>query len=160
MCCSIYLKWTDAGIIPVNQELIALTTPLSSSTQRVVSGRLFHMGEVSISVTKQILRKFPKFPEILGELSMHKRCVPGCFSSTHTWKPANDATLTKMGGRLGWYNWDVWRVKINLSCVRPSYLTIAKCQFSLCCMQWMWQYIFNWLRNGAEILPRAASGKK
>ena len=34
---------------------------------------------VEVSVTEQILRKFPKFLEILGELSMRKQCVLGSF---------------------------------------------------------------------------------
>ena len=43
---------------------------------------IFHVGEVDmshkgISEMEQISRKFPKFPEILGELSMRKQCVLG-----------------------------------------------------------------------------------
>ena len=41
-----------------------------------------------VSVTEQILRKFPKFPEILGKLSMHKQCVPGYFFSAHAQEPS------------------------------------------------------------------------
>ena len=40
---------------------------------------------------EQILRKISKFPEILGELSMRKQCVPGSFSSTHALEPGNEA---------------------------------------------------------------------
>ena len=40
---------------------------------------------------EQILRKISKFPEILGELSMRKQCVPGAFSSTHALEPGNEA---------------------------------------------------------------------
>ena len=39
----------------------------------------------------QVLRKFPEFPEILGELSMRKQCVPGSFFSAHTQEPGNEA---------------------------------------------------------------------
>ena len=35
-----------------------------------------------------------KFPEIPGELSMHKQCVPGSFFSTHAQEPGNEATLS------------------------------------------------------------------
>ena len=38
------------------------------------------MGEIGlyreVSITEPILWKFPKFPEIVGELSMHKQSVP------------------------------------------------------------------------------------
>ena len=33
-----------------------------------------------------------KFPEILGELSMCKQCVPGSFFSAHAQEPGNEAT--------------------------------------------------------------------
>ena len=33
-----------------------------------------------------------KFPEILGELSMRKQCVPGSFSSAHAQEPGNEAS--------------------------------------------------------------------
>ena len=32
-----------------------------------------------------------KFPEILGELNMHKQCVPGSFFSTHALESGNEA---------------------------------------------------------------------
>ena len=35
---------------------------------------------MEVSVTEQILQKISKFPEILGELSMHKQCVQALFS--------------------------------------------------------------------------------
>ena len=35
-----------------------------------------------------------KFPEILGELSMDKLCVPGSFFSAHTRKPGNEAKMS------------------------------------------------------------------
>ena len=44
-----------------------------------------------VSVTEHILRKISKFPEILGELSMHKQCVPGSFFSAHALEPGNEA---------------------------------------------------------------------
>ena len=40
---------------------------------------------------EQILRKISKFPEILGELSMRKQCVPGSFLSAHALEPENEA---------------------------------------------------------------------
>ena len=46
---------------------------------------------VEVSVTEQILRKISKFPEILGELSMRKQCVPGSFLSAHALEPGNEA---------------------------------------------------------------------
>jgi len=47
---------------------------------------------VEVSVTKQILQKISKFPEILGELSMRKQCVPGSFFSAHSLEPGNKAS--------------------------------------------------------------------
>ena len=44
-----------------------------------------------VSVTEQILWKISKFPEILGELSMRKQCVPGSFLSVHALEPGNEA---------------------------------------------------------------------
>ena len=44
-----------------------------------------------VSVTEQILREISKFPEILGELSMRKQCVPGSFFSAHAREPGNEA---------------------------------------------------------------------
>ena len=44
-----------------------------------------------VSVTEQILRTISKFPEILGELSMRKQCVPGSFLSAHALEPGNEA---------------------------------------------------------------------
>ena len=35
-----------------------------------------------------------KFPEILGELSMHKQCVPGSFLTAHALEPGNEARIT------------------------------------------------------------------
>ena len=46
-----------------------------------------------VSVTEQILRTISKFPEILGELSMRKQCVPGSFLSAHALEPGNEATI-------------------------------------------------------------------
>ena len=42
-----------------------------------------------VSVTEQILWKFP---DIMGELSMHKQCVPGSFSPP-THEAGNEAKL-------------------------------------------------------------------
>ena len=44
-----------------------------------------------VGVTEQILRTISKFPEILGELSMRKQCVPGSFLSAHALEPGNEA---------------------------------------------------------------------
>ena len=41
---------------------------------------------------EQILQKISKFPEILGELSMRKQCVPGSFLSAHALEPGNEAS--------------------------------------------------------------------
>ena len=40
---------------------------------------------------EQILRKISQFPEILGELSMRKQCVPDSFLSAHALEPGNEA---------------------------------------------------------------------
>ena len=37
--------------------------------------------------------KISKSPEILGELSMRKQCVPGSFFSAHAQEPGNEANL-------------------------------------------------------------------
>ena len=62
---------------------------------------IFYTGEVAylaeVSVTEQILRKISKFPEILGELSMCKQCVPGSFLSAHALEPGNEAMLWGAG---------------------------------------------------------------
>ena len=50
---------------------------------------------MEVSVMDQILQKFPKFPETLGKLSMHKQCLPGIFSP-HAWEPGNEATAVAM----------------------------------------------------------------
>ena len=42
---------------------------------------------------EQILREISKFPEILGELSMRKQCVPGSFFSTHALEPRDEASI-------------------------------------------------------------------
>ena len=52
--------------------------------------KLAYFAEVS--VTEQILWKISKFPEILGELSMRKQCVPGSFLSAHALEPGNKAS--------------------------------------------------------------------
>ena len=40
-----------------------------------------------------------KFPEILGELSMCKQCVPGSFFSTHALQPGNEANKPLHGAQ-------------------------------------------------------------
>ena len=45
-----------------------------------------------VSVTEQVLQEFP---DLLGELSMRKQCVPGSFFSVHAREPGNEATLEK-----------------------------------------------------------------
>ena len=47
---------------------------------------------------EQILRKISEFPEILGELSMRKQCVPGSFLSTHALEPGNEANAVSAKG--------------------------------------------------------------
>ena len=42
-----------------------------------------------VSVTDRFYGNFQKFPEILGELSMRKQCVPGSFFSVHAQEPGN-----------------------------------------------------------------------
>ena len=44
------------------------------------------------NVMEQVLWEISKFPEIMGELSMRKQCVPGSFFSTHTREPGNEAS--------------------------------------------------------------------
>ena len=86
----------NACTIPASKELSTFVVPSSSSTQSVVSDRhlLYRKSAylAEVSVTEHILRKISKFPEILGELSMRKQCVPGSFLSAHTLEPGNEAT--------------------------------------------------------------------
>ena len=42
-----------------------------------------------VSLTEQVLREISKYPQILGELSMYKQCVPGSFFSAHAQEPGN-----------------------------------------------------------------------
>ena len=66
--------------------------PSSSSTQSVLGVRHLSYGSLAeVSITEQILLKFPKFPDLLGEVSMRKQCVPGSFVSAHTQEPGNEA---------------------------------------------------------------------
>ena len=57
----------------------------------------FYAGEVDIPCggwcNGADFTKISKFPEILGELSMRKQCVPGSFFSAHAQEPGNKATL-------------------------------------------------------------------
>ena len=53
---------------------------------------IFHMEG---SVTTDFM-EISKFPEILGELSICKQCVPGSSFSTHTREPGNEAKLIDM----------------------------------------------------------------
>ena len=54
------------------------------------------MGEVGIPCRGWCngadFTEISKFPEILGELSMRKQCVPGSFFSADTLEPGNKAT--------------------------------------------------------------------
>ena len=68
----------NACTIPASEELSTFVAPSSSSTRSVVSDRHLLDG-----ISRHTLRKISKFPEILGELSMRKQCVPGSFFSTH-----------------------------------------------------------------------------
>ena len=46
-----------------------------------------------------------KFPEILGELSMHKLCVPGSFFSAHVLEPGNEAKGNSAYAYIAVYNY-------------------------------------------------------
>ena len=54
------------------------------------------MGEVGIPCRGWCngadFTEISKFPEILGELSMRKQCVPGSFLSAHALEPGNEAS--------------------------------------------------------------------
>ena len=56
----------------------------------------FYTGEVGIPYggwcNGADFTEISKFPEILGELSMRKQCVPGSFLSAHALEPGNEAT--------------------------------------------------------------------
>ena len=45
-----------------------------------------------VSIMDRLYRNFQKFPEILGELSMHKQCVLGSFSSAQAQEPGNETS--------------------------------------------------------------------
>ena len=47
-----------------------------------------------VGVTEADFTEISKFPEILGELSMRKQCVPGSFLSAHALEPGNEAMCT------------------------------------------------------------------
>ena len=55
----------------------------------------FYAGEVGIPYggwcNGADFTEISKFPEILGELSMRKQCVPGSFLSAHALEPGNEA---------------------------------------------------------------------
>ena len=51
---------------------------------------IFYTGEVGIM--EQILQEISKFPEILGELSRRKQCVPG---SVHALEPGDEASILR-----------------------------------------------------------------
>ena len=55
----------------------------------------FYTGEVEIPCEGWCnwadFMEISKFPEILGELSMRKQCVPGSFFSAHALEPGNEA---------------------------------------------------------------------
>ena len=81
-------EWT----ISTSKELSAFVTPLSSTQSGSVVG-IFHMEEVAMPCRGQCNRadfmEISEFPEILGELSMHKQCVPGSVFSVHAHEPGN-----------------------------------------------------------------------
>ena len=62
----------------------------------------FYAGEVGIPYggwcNGADFTEIPKFPEILGELSMRKQCVPASFLSAHALEPGNEASYS------GWLN--------------------------------------------------------
>ena len=82
--------------IPTSEELSTLVTPLSSSTQlEHGQWRVSFILENStclmeVSVTEQILRKFP---EILEGLSIGQTVCTRLFFSAHAQEPRYKATL-------------------------------------------------------------------
>ena len=85
-------RWNER-IISTSEELSAFVTLLSSSAQSGSVVGIFHMEEAGMPCGGQCNRadfvKISKFPEILGELSMRKQCVPGSFFSVHAHEPGN-----------------------------------------------------------------------
>ena len=103
-----------AWMIPASKELSAFIAPLSLIAQSIAvfQGAVFqshillgHFMAVSqghskhlshgrswlsrrglISVMKQVLQR-----NFLGELSVHKQCVPGSLLSFHAWEPGNES---------------------------------------------------------------------
>ena len=103
-----------AWMIPASKELSAFIAPLSLIAQSIAvfQGTVFqshillgHFMAVSqghskhlshgrswlsrrglISVMKQVLQR-----NFLGELSVHKQCVPGSLLSFHAWEPGNES---------------------------------------------------------------------
>ena len=69
--------------------------PSSLSAQSVVSDRHLYTGEVCTPCAgyrnRADLKFPPEFPEILGELSMRKQCVPSALFSAHAQEPGNEA---------------------------------------------------------------------
>ena len=63
-----------------------------------------------------------KFPEILGELSMHKQCIPGSSFSAHTREPGNKAKYTIVG--------KVMSGATKLNCFRASQLHSPSTSFA------------------------------
>ena len=81
----------NAWTIPASEELSALVAPSSSSGTGT-----FYTGEVGIPCggwcNGADFMEISKFPEILGELSMRKQCVPGSLSSSPALEPGNEAS--------------------------------------------------------------------
>ena len=50
----------------------------------------FYMRHVS-QCKRTDFTEISKFPEIPGELSLHKQCVPHFFPSAHAWEPGKEA---------------------------------------------------------------------
>ena len=75
----------------LHRSLVVVNTERSQWQASIIREKSVRLTEVS--VTDQVLQEISKFPEILGELSMRKQCVPGSFFSAHTPEPGNEATV-------------------------------------------------------------------
>ena len=119
---SYQLESTNAWTIPASEELSALVAPSSSSTQRAWSGTgTIYTGEIGIACRGWCnwadFTEISKFPEILGEPSMLKQCVPGSFFAAHALEPGNEALNAVM--------WSKYH-RTGLNCEN---LVIANCEF-------------------------------
>ena len=93
----------------------------------------FYAGEVGILCggwcNGADFTEISKFPEILGELSMRKQCVPGSFLSAHALEPGNEASAQPIFPlrvrKIGWgrdYSEEV--VQVYGICIRTLHLPV------------------------------------